>query len=277
MPRWGGWGTGLGGRPWSWPAQLLHSLPTGGHSATPSGGSSVSSSSISSASLDALYTGSSSSELGPSCSPTPPPVPHRGAHVTATQAQPPPSKVPGSEAPAEDVAGDGLEALGTLSLGTTEGKEAETVPKTIGAELMELVRRNTGLSHALCRVAIGVVVGHIQACVPASSPVMEQVLLSLVEGKVRVGGAEVRVATVLWLQGRKRHRAGQRAAPCWPWQWRETDAGSDTGTLGWAVSPSARRGQRFRVREPWSMGSPVLGTAATPWPAERGETWEAAS
>lgn len=163
--------------------EALVASESGGHSATPSGGSSVSSSSISSASLDALYTGSSSSELGPSCSPTPPPVPHRGAHVTATQAQPPPSKVPGSEAPAEDVAGDGLEALGTLSLGTTEGKEAETVPKTIGAELMELVRRNTGLSHALCRVAIGVVVGHIQACVPASSPVMEQVLLSLVEGK----------------------------------------------------------------------------------------------
>ncbi|KAK2503506.1 hypothetical protein MC885_018236 [Smutsia gigantea] len=156
---------------------------SGGHSATPSGGSSMSSSSVSSASLDPLYTGSSSSELGPSCSPTPLPVPHQGAHVTTSQAQPPPSKVPGPEAPAEDVAGDGLEALGTLSLGTTEGKEAETVPKTIGAELMELVRRNTGLSHALCRVAIGVVVGHIQACVPASSPVMEQVLLSLVEGK----------------------------------------------------------------------------------------------
>lgn len=87
-------------------------------------------------------------------------------------------------------ASDGLEALGALSLGTTEEKVvAETaVPRTIGAELMELVRRNTGLSHELCRVAIGVVVGHIQASVPASSPVMEQVLLSLVEGKVRVGG-----------------------------------------------------------------------------------------
>jgi hypothetical protein len=84
---------------------------------------------------------------------------------------------------------DDLEALSALSLGTTEEKAvAETaVPRTIGAELMELVRRNTGLSHELCRVAIGVVVGHIQASVPASSPVMEQVLLSLVEGKVRVG------------------------------------------------------------------------------------------
>ncbi|KAB0396988.1 hypothetical protein E2I00_000569, partial [Balaenoptera physalus] len=100
-------------------------------------------------------------------------------------------KVPNSEPPKEEVAvdtapaPDELEALGALSLGTTEEKAlAETaVPRTIGAELMELVRRNTGLSHELCRVAIGVVVGHIQASVPASSPIMEQVLLSLVEGK----------------------------------------------------------------------------------------------
>lgn len=113
-----------------------------------------------------------------------------------SQAQPPPSKVLASEPPTEEVAvdttsaPDELEALGALNLGTTEEKVvAETaVPKTIGAELMELVRRNTGLSHELCRVAIGVVVGHIQASVPASSPIMEQVLLSLVEGKVRVGG-----------------------------------------------------------------------------------------
>ncbi|MBV97355.1 NCK-interacting protein with SH3 domain, partial [Eschrichtius robustus] len=158
----------------------------------PSGGSSVSSSSsVGSTSLDTLYTGSSSSEPGPGCSPTPPPVPRRGTHTTVSQAQPPPSKVPNSEPPTEEVAvdtapaPDELEALGALSLGTTEEKAlAETaVPRTIGAELMELVRRNTGLSHELCRVAIGVVVGHIQASVPASSPIMEQVLLSLVEGK----------------------------------------------------------------------------------------------
>lgn len=112
-----------------------------------------------------------------------------------SQAQPPPSKVPAPKPPTEEVAvdttsaPDKLEALSALSLGTTEEKAvAETaVPRTIGAELMELVRRNTGLSHELCRVAIGVVVGHIQASVPAISHVMEQVLLSLVEGKVRVG------------------------------------------------------------------------------------------
>ncbi|XP_036726162.1 NCK-interacting protein with SH3 domain isoform X3 [Balaenoptera musculus] len=172
--------------------EALVALGSGGHNATPSGGSSVSSSSsVGSTSLDTLYTGSSSSEPGPSCSPTPPPVPRRGTHTTVSQAQPPPSKVPNSEPPTEEVAvdtapaPDELEALGALSLGTTEEKAlAETaVPRTIGAELMELVRRNTGLSHELCRVAIGVVVGHIQASVPASSPIMEQVLLSLVEGK----------------------------------------------------------------------------------------------
>ncbi|KAM6159920.1 NCK-interacting protein with SH3 domain [Erethizon dorsatum] len=158
---------------------------------TPSGCSSVSSgSSVNSTSPDTLYTGSSPSELGLGCSPTPPPVPRRGAH-TVSQALPSPSKAPALESPTEEVvvcttsAPDDLESLGALSLGTTEEKTASetAVPRTIGAELMELVRRNTGLSHELCRVAIGVVVGHIQASVPASSPVMEQVLLSLVEGK----------------------------------------------------------------------------------------------
>ncbi|XP_021027785.1 NCK-interacting protein with SH3 domain [Mus caroli] len=165
---------------------------SGGRTAIPSGGSSVSSgSSASSTSMDTLYTGSSPSDLGPSCSPTPPPVPRRGVHTTVSQPQPSPSKAPSPEPPTEEVEAetnstpDDLEAQDAPSPETTEEKAAaETVvPKTIGAELMELVRRNTGLSHELCRVAIGVVVGHIQSTVPASSPVMEQVLLSLVEGK----------------------------------------------------------------------------------------------
>ncbi|XP_023087560.1 NCK-interacting protein with SH3 domain isoform X1 [Piliocolobus tephrosceles] len=173
--------------------EALMASGNGGHNTRPSGGNSVSSSSsVSSTSLDTLYTGSSPSEPGSSCSPTPPPVPRRGTHTTVSQAQPPPSKASAPEPPAEEElaagttsASDDLEALGTLSLGTTEEKAAAeaAVPRTIGAELMELVRRNTGLSHELCRVAIGVIVGHIQASVPASSPVMEQVLLSLVEGK----------------------------------------------------------------------------------------------
>ncbi|XP_025231656.1 NCK-interacting protein with SH3 domain isoform X4 [Theropithecus gelada] len=173
--------------------EALMASGSGVHNTRPSGGNSVSSgSSVSSTSLDTLYTGSSPSEPGSSCSPTPPPVPRRGTHTTVSQAQPPPSKASAPEPPAEEElaagttsASDDLEALGTLSLGTTEEKAAAeaAVPRTIGAELMELVRRNTGLSHELCRVAIGVIVGHIQASVPASSPVMEQVLLSLVEGK----------------------------------------------------------------------------------------------
>ncbi|XP_024100417.1 NCK-interacting protein with SH3 domain isoform X3 [Pongo pygmaeus] len=173
--------------------EALMASGSGGHNTTLSGGNSVSSgSSVSSTSLDTLYTGSSPSEPGSSCSPTPPPVPRRGTHTTVSQVQPPPSKASAPEPPAEEEvatgttsASDDLEALGTLSLGTTEEKAAAeaAVPRTIGAELMELVRRNTGLSHELCRVAIGVIVGHIQASVPASSPVMEQVLLSLVEGK----------------------------------------------------------------------------------------------
>lgn len=113
----------------------------------PSEGSSVSSgSSVGSTSLDMLYTGSSPSELGPSCSPTPPPVPRRGTHTTVSQAQLSPSKAPPPESPTEEMAvgttstPDDLEALRALSLGTTEEKaEAETVvPRTIGAELMEL-------------------------------------------------------------------------------------------------------------------------------------------
>lgn len=57
------------------------------------------------------------------------------------------------------------------------------VPPSMGAELIELVRRNTGLSYDLSRVAIGVVIGHIQSSLPHTAEVMEQVLLSLVESK----------------------------------------------------------------------------------------------
>ncbi|KFP04932.1 NCK-interacting protein with SH3 domain, partial [Calypte anna] len=63
------------------------------------------------------------------------------------------------------------------------GGLAGSVPKTIGAELIELVRRNTHLSYELSRVAIGVVIGHIQTSVPATSSIMEQILISVVESK----------------------------------------------------------------------------------------------
>uniref|UniRef100_A0A7N8Y3C7 NCK interacting protein with SH3 domain n=1 Tax=Mastacembelus armatus TaxID=205130 RepID=A0A7N8Y3C7_9TELE len=60
---------------------------------------------------------------------------------------------------------------------------SEPVPMTIGAELIELVRKNTGLSYELSRVAVGVVVGHLQTALPRVSSALEKVLLSLVESK----------------------------------------------------------------------------------------------
>uniref|UniRef100_A0A3B1KE94 NCK interacting protein with SH3 domain n=1 Tax=Astyanax mexicanus TaxID=7994 RepID=A0A3B1KE94_ASTMX len=58
-----------------------------------------------------------------------------------------------------------------------------SVPMTTGAELIELVRKNTGLSYEMSRVAVGVVVGHLQTTIPSASADLEQVLLSLVESK----------------------------------------------------------------------------------------------
>ncbi|XP_057273550.1 NCK-interacting protein with SH3 domain [Pezoporus wallicus] len=86
----------------------------------------------------------------------------------------------------------GLDAFSTLcledkkmaeSLAAEPSALAVSVPKTIGAELIELVRRNTHLSYELSRVAIGVVIGHIQTSVPATSSIMEQILISVVESK----------------------------------------------------------------------------------------------
>ncbi|KAB5536755.1 hypothetical protein PHYPO_G00111030 [Pangasianodon hypophthalmus] len=57
------------------------------------------------------------------------------------------------------------------------------VPMTTGAELIELVRKNTGLSYEMSRIAVGVVVGHLQATIPGAAAELEQVLLSLVESK----------------------------------------------------------------------------------------------
>ncbi|KAI5607155.1 hypothetical protein C0J50_7271 [Silurus asotus] len=57
------------------------------------------------------------------------------------------------------------------------------VPMSTGAELIELVRKNTGLSYEMSRVAVGVVLGHLQATIPGASAELEQVLLSLVDSK----------------------------------------------------------------------------------------------
>ncbi|XP_038135841.1 NCK-interacting protein with SH3 domain-like isoform X1 [Cyprinodon tularosa] len=60
---------------------------------------------------------------------------------------------------------------------------SDPLPTTVGAELIELVRKNTGLSFELSRVAVGVVVGHLQTALPQASSALEQVLLSLVGSK----------------------------------------------------------------------------------------------
>ncbi|XP_063267361.1 NCK-interacting protein with SH3 domain isoform X4 [Prinia subflava] len=74
-------------------------------------------------------------------------------------------------------------AAGVESLPAEPSALVASVPKTIGAELIELVRRNTHLSYELSRVAIGIVIGHIQTSVPATSSIMEQILISVVESK----------------------------------------------------------------------------------------------
>ncbi|XP_074139310.1 NCK-interacting protein with SH3 domain [Sminthopsis crassicaudata] len=186
----------------------------------PARGSSLSSnSSVSTTSLDTLYPGPSTVDPGPptaasSPSHTPPPIPSRSSTRGAAPQPPtpqtqsaspePPRTMEGlpkkeeqeevpittpdpASAPAPTAAPE-LKAISTLTLEEPIKKEEDpvvsgTVPSSIGAELMELVRRNTSLSHDLCRVAIGVVVGHIQSSVPAVAGVMEQILISLVESK----------------------------------------------------------------------------------------------
>ncbi|XP_037759826.1 NCK-interacting protein with SH3 domain isoform X2 [Chelonia mydas] len=78
---------------------------------------------------------------------------------------------------------DDKKAVALEELAPESSSQAVSVPKTIGAELIELVRRNTHLSYELSRVAIGVVIGHIQSSIPATNNVMEQILISLVENK----------------------------------------------------------------------------------------------
>ncbi|XP_059800456.1 NCK-interacting protein with SH3 domain-like isoform X1 [Hypanus sabinus] len=168
-------------------------------------------SSVSTASLDTLYTGSSNSpELQQSTvtsspSTTPPPLPTRStfsAPKYPTSIPPCGDAIPGHlidaynpsgpvqastliDLNAENVhcASQGKETPAMSSPEAEAGQPVVSVPKTIGAELIELVRKNTNLSYEMSRVAIGVMVGHIQSSVPAVMDVMEQILLSLVESK----------------------------------------------------------------------------------------------
>ncbi|XP_067271203.1 NCK-interacting protein with SH3 domain-like [Pseudorasbora parva] len=162
--------------------------------------------SVSSASLD---SGSSHSAVSsdvslPSISSTPPPVPKRGKapppppdrapqeepQLVSTQAPTPspdpikkrPAPQPISPQPAAEHQSDAEWPLAPPSISLSPTRSA-AVPTTIGAELIELVRKNTNLSYELSRVAVGVVVGHLQSALPAATSDLERVLLSLVESK----------------------------------------------------------------------------------------------
>ncbi|XP_059398960.1 NCK-interacting protein with SH3 domain-like [Carassius carassius] len=172
--------------------------------------------SVSSASLDSSssHSGVSSDVSLPSVSSTPPPVPKRGKapppplpdrspqvepSKKSSQAPPPPmpdqspdpskkspAPQPISKLPVAEHQSDAEWPLapppGSLSAPSSPTQSA-AVPMTIGAELIELVRKNTGVSYELSRVAVGVVVGHLQGVLPRARADLEQVLLSLVESK----------------------------------------------------------------------------------------------
>uniref|UniRef100_A0A8C7TFG3 NCK interacting protein with SH3 domain n=1 Tax=Oncorhynchus mykiss TaxID=8022 RepID=A0A8C7TFG3_ONCMY len=131
---------------------------------TPPAGTGLSPS-VSSASLDSVSSHSvvSSDVSLTSVASTPPPVPSR----VKPPPHPPDDLPPSTPSP---------HTPGSPS-------HSEPVPGTTGAELIELVRSNTGLSYELSRVAVGVVVGHLQTTLPQASSALEKVLLSLVESK----------------------------------------------------------------------------------------------
>lgn len=159
--------------------------------AVPSRSSSIGpgSSSVSSVSLDTLGSGSTHTPEAsiPSLATTPPPLPCR-TRPAADPVLPSPSQSPSPQslaAPSPPVLSHPLSPTRSPSHGVKgAGSDPRVgVPPSMGAELIELVRRNTGLSYDLSRVAIGVVIGHIQSSLPHTAEVMEQVLLSLVESK----------------------------------------------------------------------------------------------
>ncbi|KAG9329536.1 hypothetical protein JZ751_004290, partial [Albula glossodonta] len=178
--------------------------PTGGV-ATPSIPSP--SPSVSTASLDSGSSRSAvSSDLSlPSAASSPPPVPSRAkAPAPPAPASPvPPAPSSASDSPQPPLPKKGpapqpqqLHPTPTPTQPDTEDSPALThpslsgspshsasVPLTTGAELIELVRKNTNLSYELSRVAVGVIVGHLQTAVPQAASALEAVLLSLVESK----------------------------------------------------------------------------------------------
>nr|XP_057911301.1 NCK-interacting protein with SH3 domain-like isoform X1 [Doryrhamphus excisus] len=147
-------------------------------------------------STTSLESGSSHSAVSsdvslPSVSSTPPPpVPSRIKPASDTPLQNAPvKKNPAPQPPQPAVEDEQPEAEWPVAppcvAESPPGSPApsEAVPSTIGAELIELVRKNTGLSYELSRVAVGVVVGHLQSTLPRASSALERVLVSLVESK----------------------------------------------------------------------------------------------
>ncbi|XP_026874559.2 NCK-interacting protein with SH3 domain isoform X1 [Electrophorus electricus] len=166
------------------------------------------SASVSSASSVSSQSGSTRSIISsdvslPSAGSTPPPVPSRAKAPPPpppdSSSSLPPQPAPSRKGPAPQPQPQPI----TPQPATEDQSEAEwpsapppisissnssptrsaSVPTTTGAELIELVRKNTGLSYDMSRVAVGVVVGHLQATIPKAAADLEQVLLSLVESK----------------------------------------------------------------------------------------------
>uniref|UniRef100_A0AAR2J6K7 SH3 domain-containing protein n=1 Tax=Pygocentrus nattereri TaxID=42514 RepID=A0AAR2J6K7_PYGNA len=112
----------------------------------------------------------------PSAGSTPPPVPSRA------KAPPPPLPDPSPSLPAQLAPSKKGPAPQPHPTDSPTHSSA-SVSMTTGAELIELVRKNTGLSYEMSRIAVGVVVGHLQTTIPNAAAELEQVLLSLVESK----------------------------------------------------------------------------------------------
>uniref|UniRef100_A0A3B5LDT0 NCK interacting protein with SH3 domain n=1 Tax=Xiphophorus couchianus TaxID=32473 RepID=A0A3B5LDT0_9TELE len=176
--------------------------------ASPAPSLTISTTSTESASRSSLAT--SDISLPSTTSTPPPPVPSRvkppvsPADVQPSDSPPMPAPVKKSPAPQPPQLSEPAHpnaAPTQLSLADPPGPEwpvappsvagsppgspsaSEPVPMTTGAELIELVRKNTGLSFELSRVAVGVVVGHLQTALPQAAAALERVLLSLVESK----------------------------------------------------------------------------------------------
>lgn len=175
--------------------------------ASPAPSLTISTTSTESASASRSSLATSDISLPSASSTPPPPVPSRvKPPVSPTDLQPSDSPAPAKKSPApqpphpselihpntapvqlsvEDPPGTEWPVAPPSVAESPPGSPSasDPVPMSVGAELIELVRKNTGLSFELSRVAVGVVVGHLQTALPQASSALEQVLLSLVESK----------------------------------------------------------------------------------------------